>query len=78
LLPSPLLLPTKKKQAKEFYLKVYRYFLTKHEFEGFVRLKNGWNDIMQTLFLNIKILNEKQNNWNTYMQSRAVMYSLIN
>ena len=33
---------------------------------------------MQTLFLNIVIMNEKLNNWNTYMQRRAYMYSLIN
>ncbi|HAB54255.1 MAG TPA: hypothetical protein DCE80_19100 [Ignavibacteriales bacterium] len=28
--------------------------------------ENGWNDSMQTLFLNIAIKNEKRNNWNTY------------
>jgi len=43
-----------------------------------VRLKNRWNDSMQTLFLNSVILKEKQKNWNTYMQHRAYMYSLIN
>jgi len=34
--------------------------------KGIFRLKNSWNVIMQTLFLNIKIINEKQNKWNTY------------
>ena len=30
---------------------------------------------MQTLFLNIVFMNEKLNNWNTYMQLHAGMYS---
>ena len=44
----------------------------------FIRLKLLRNDIMQTLFLNIVNKSEKQNNWNTYMQHRAYMYSQTN
>lgn len=43
-----------------------------------VRLKNQWNDIMQTLFLNIAKLKRKQNNWNDILHLLAVYHSQIN
>jgi len=78
MLPFLRLFPTETKRIKEFYLKLFESFSKNPEFQGVVRQKYGWNVIQPTQFLNIVIIDEKQNNWNTYMQRRAVMYSLIN
>ena len=75
ILPFFSLFPTETKRIKEFYLDLFKYFSTNPKFKGLVKQKYRWIVIQQTLFLNIKIINEKQSNWNTYMQLHAGMYS---